>query len=188
MCSYSWLSLFQVSFKMLGSRSLFVGVYLTLTLAADYPFRDPTLPWDVRTDDLLGRLTTEEIVSCSSCLNINIHSLENFCLCPLECIKLWIFPSSCAILIHNPGYTCITTIILMNRIMTLHSLDFFYYQSINLSERATQYDCFAILPSPCQDKSLFIQRTCMLNRMAWQWTETLVEIRVTLADIRGTTK
>ena len=26
------------------------------------------------------------------------------------------------------------------------------------------------------------------NRMAWQWAETLVEIRVTLADIRGTTK
>ena len=28
----------------------------------------------------------------------------------------------------------------------------------------------------------------MDNRMAWQWTETLVEIRETLADIRGTTK
>ena len=27
-----------------------------------------------------------------------------------------------------------------------------------------------------------------LNRMAWQWAETLVEIGVTLADIRGTTK
>ena len=27
-----------------------------------------------------------------------------------------------------------------------------------------------------------------INRMAWQWAETLVEIRVTLADIRGTTK
>ena len=26
------------------------------------------------------------------------------------------------------------------------------------------------------------------NRMAWQWAETLLEIRVTLADIRGTTK
>ena len=26
------------------------------------------------------------------------------------------------------------------------------------------------------------------NRMAWQWTETLVELRGTLADIRGTTK
>ena len=28
----------------------------------------------------------------------------------------------------------------------------------------------------------------VVNRMAWQWAETLVEIRVTLADIRGTTK
>ena len=27
-----------------------------------------------------------------------------------------------------------------------------------------------------------------LNRMAWQWADTLVDIRVTLADIRGTTK
>ena len=26
------------------------------------------------------------------------------------------------------------------------------------------------------------------NRMAWQWAETLVEIRGTLADIRGTTE
>ena len=26
------------------------------------------------------------------------------------------------------------------------------------------------------------------NRMAWQWAETLMEIRGTLADIRGTTK
>ena len=29
---------------------------------------------------------------------------------------------------------------------------------------------------------------CRPNRMAWQWAETLVEIRGTLADIRGTTK
>ena len=28
----------------------------------------------------------------------------------------------------------------------------------------------------------------IINRMAWQWAETLVEIRGTLADIRGTTK
>ena len=28
----------------------------------------------------------------------------------------------------------------------------------------------------------------VMNRMAWQWADTLVEIRVTLADIRGTTK
>ena len=28
----------------------------------------------------------------------------------------------------------------------------------------------------------------VINRMAWQWAETLVEIGGTLADIRGTTK
>ena len=33
----------------------------------------------------------------------------------------------------------------------------------------------------------FLQQSCG-NRMAWQWAETLVEIRGTLADIRGTTK
>ena len=32
------------------------------------------------------------------------------------------------------------------------------------------------------------QAAITMNRMAWQWAETLVEIRVTLADIRGTTK
>ena len=32
-----------------------------------------------------------------------------------------------------------------------------------------------------------ILRTYRDNRMAWQWAETLVEIRVVLADIRGTT-
>ena len=34
----------------------------------------------------------------------------------------------------------------------------------------------------------FVKYMYYVNRMAWQWTETLVEIRVTLADIRGTTK
>ena len=56
---------------MLWSRSLFAGVYLTLTLAVEYPFQDPTLPWDVRTDDLLGRLHTDEIVSYWSCHDVN---------------------------------------------------------------------------------------------------------------------
>ena len=35
---------------------------------------------------------------------------------------------------------------------------------------------------------LLIRTYVSPNRMAWQWAETLVEIRVTLADIRGTTK
>lgn len=29
----------------------------------DYPFRDPKLPWDKRVDDIIGRLTLEEIAS-----------------------------------------------------------------------------------------------------------------------------
>ena len=38
-------------------------------------------------------------------------------------------------------------------------------------------------------KFLYLIRTyASPNRMAWQWVETLVETRGTLADIRGTTK
>ncbi|XP_074832174.1 uncharacterized protein LOC142001137 isoform X2 [Carettochelys insculpta] len=33
-----------------------------LGLAQDYPFRDPTLPWEQRLDDLVGRLTLGELV------------------------------------------------------------------------------------------------------------------------------
>ncbi|KAM7138734.1 uncharacterized protein RBU57_016486 isoform 2-T2 [Macrochelys suwanniensis] len=33
-----------------------------LGLARDYPFRDPTLPWEQRLDDLIGRLTLPELV------------------------------------------------------------------------------------------------------------------------------
>ncbi|XP_074790245.1 uncharacterized protein LOC141974436 isoform X1 [Natator depressus] len=33
-----------------------------LGLARDYPFRDPTLPWEQRLDDLIGRLTLGELV------------------------------------------------------------------------------------------------------------------------------
>lgn len=29
----------------------------------DYPFQDPTLPWDTRVQDLVGRLTVDEIVA-----------------------------------------------------------------------------------------------------------------------------
>lgn len=31
-------------------------------LAQDYPFQDPNLPWDERVDDLVGRLTMDEII------------------------------------------------------------------------------------------------------------------------------
>ena len=37
-------------------------------------------------------------------------------------------------------------------------------------------------------RPLFEKAFKQSNRMAWQWAETLVEIRVTPADIRGTTK
>ena len=33
-----------------------------------------------------------------------------------------------------------------------------------------------------------VQNTNRIYRMAWQWAETLVEIRGSLADISGTTK
>ena len=44
----------------------------------------------------------------------------------------------------------------------------------------------------CCPKGMWVNLYCTpnrwYNRMAWQWAETLVEIRVTLADIRGTAK
>ena len=43
----------------------------------------------------------------------------------------------------------------------------------------------------CESTIEFVVRTSSnlvgCNRMAWQWAETLVEIRGTLVDIRGTT-
>ena len=38
------------------------------------------------------------------------------------------------------------------------------------------------------NKLLPEQMLGIINRMAWQWAETPVEIRETLVDIRGTTK
>ena len=42
----------------------------------------------------------------------------------------------------------------------------------------------------CQKLEAELKIICVefRNRMAWQWAETLVETRETLADIRGTTK
>ena len=37
-------------------------------------------------------------------------------------------------------------------------------------------------------ESHYLNQSWLSNRMAWQWAETLVEIRGTLVDIRGTTK
>ena len=39
-----------------------------------------------------------------------------------------------------------------------------------------------------QEKIWMLAHFRLINRMAWQWAEALVEIGVTLADIRGTTK
>ncbi|XP_069126379.1 uncharacterized protein [Argopecten irradians] len=36
--------------------------WVSSTLSADYPFRNTSLPWDTRVDDLVGRLTLEEIM------------------------------------------------------------------------------------------------------------------------------
>ena len=53
---------------------------------------------------------------------------------------------------------------------------------IGMNESIGYSDRSAIWRTSCQCYQLFA------NRMAWQWAETLVEIRGTLADIRGTTK
>ena len=44
--------------------------------------------------------------------------------------------------------------------------------------------------STCQKncKTIDLRGSQVNNGMAWQWAETLVEIRGTLADIRGITK
>lgn len=43
--------------------SLVIGFFiLKLTFSQDYPFQDPALPWDERVDDLVGRLTLDEVV------------------------------------------------------------------------------------------------------------------------------
>ncbi|KAM9116612.1 uncharacterized protein ACDP82_017913 [Pangshura tecta] len=44
----------------LGAMTLLL--WAGLGLAQDYPFRDPTLPWEQRLDDLIGRLTLGELV------------------------------------------------------------------------------------------------------------------------------
>ena len=44
------------------------------------------------------------------------------------------------------------------------------------------------LKSICSQISARAKKKFNSNRMAWQWAETLVEIRGTLADIRGTAK
>jgi len=47
---------------------LFFSLICSFTLMAScykFPFQDPKLPWDQRVDDLVGRLTLEEMVNLS---------------------------------------------------------------------------------------------------------------------------
>ena len=52
---------------------------------------------------------------------------------------------------------------------------------------AVAYICLSEEKKHFIDKNI-VDNDLKPNRMTWQWAETLVEIRVTLADIRGTTK
>ena len=45
-----------------------------------------------------------------------------------------------------------------------------------------------IIQRPSFAETVDVPVKYILNRMAWQWAETLVEIRGTLADIKETTK
>ena len=42
--------------------------------APPYPFMDPDLPWDKRVDDLVSRLTLEEIVAQTVTDNVDPHT------------------------------------------------------------------------------------------------------------------
>ena len=62
--------------------------------------------------------------------------------------------------------------------------DFFWNtRSATCSHNIGHPDCVMGESGDCS-----IYEPCTTNRMAWQWAETLVEIRGTLVDIRGTTK
>ena len=66
-----------------------------------------------------------------------------------------------------------------------------YLYNSNLSTVPNSPACLqTINSSVCQHSISDIEyiATLTVNRMAWQWAETLVEIRGTLGDIRGTTK
>ena len=43
--------------------TLVVAVNVVVISYADYPFNDPSLSWDERVDDLVGRLTLEEMTA-----------------------------------------------------------------------------------------------------------------------------
>ncbi len=57
----------------------------------DYPFQDPSLPWSDRVDDLVGRLSVEEMVAQTFDRNVPTPSIERLSIKPYvwdtECIR-----------------------------------------------------------------------------------------------------
>ncbi|GAB6019394.1 hypothetical protein CHUAL_000978 [Chamberlinius hualienensis] len=43
-------------------RFILLSILVNIVFSQDYPFRDPSLPWDERVEDLVNRLTIDEIV------------------------------------------------------------------------------------------------------------------------------
>ena len=69
-------------------------------------------------------------------------------------------------------------------ILTMWSGYILIFRKINSEQHVTcKYMCLFAELSSVGPLGAYFE-----NRMAWQWAETLVEIRGTLADIRGTTK
>ncbi|XP_033741275.1 xylan 1,4-beta-xylosidase-like [Pecten maximus] len=52
----------QESLGKYRSVCVLVLCWIGSTLSVDYPFRNTSLPWDTRVDDLVGRLTLQEIM------------------------------------------------------------------------------------------------------------------------------
>lgn len=48
---------------MMSMFSLVVAVNVVVLSLADFPFNDPSLSWEERVDDLVGRLTLKEITA-----------------------------------------------------------------------------------------------------------------------------
>jgi len=53
---------------MTSSIALLVFSIVLTSAAPKYPFQDPSLPWDKRVDDLVDRLTLDELVNHSMAL------------------------------------------------------------------------------------------------------------------------
>ena len=82
--------------------------HLLPIIADNYPFDDPTLPWKTRTDDLVSRLSLEEIAAFSIAqyvnppasvkrLNIRPYQFINECLRGIRFLNSTAFPQSLGI-------------------------------------------------------------------------------------------